>query len=265
MDEYEKTYQKFKQQWDFHYQKVRDFIYNSMNEKIENWGFIGVTNSIPEINSKMLERVEKLSLLDINERSMAKAKEYILKKYNFENIELIKFDNTAGFTDMVIDLFQKHENRVISEDTLFDRLGYLEKPNNQIFGNLEFDFITHLGLMDYYIIPIFNKHCENFKRRYTQFYQVLRKLSDDCVNLSIKILYEALSDNGSLIISTPITRIPEGELCRRSLFWYKPLEEYLEKVGFIILKKSQHRWEEFPIPDGHSHAVLNIHCKRTKK
>jgi len=82
MDEYEKTYLMFKKQWDFHYQKVREFILNSMSTKIDNWGFIGVTNTIPEINQEMLERVERLTLLDINEKSMVKATDYISEKFN---------------------------------------------------------------------------------------------------------------------------------------------------------------------------------------
>jgi len=265
MDEYEKTYVNYKQQWDFHYQKVKDFIYKSMNKKIENWGFIGVTNTVPEINHQMLERVEKLTLLDINEKSMVKAKEYIINKYDFDNIELKRFDNTVGFTDLVLDVFQKHEDKQISEDLLFEKLGGIKQLDITEFKNLKFDYITHLGLMDYYMMPIFNEYCENLKHRNDEFFSVLRKLSDDSVQISLKVLFNILDTSGSLIISTPFTRIPEGGPCKRSLFWLKPLEEYLRKAGFDIITKSEHLWEEFPIPEGHSHKILNIHCKRIEK
>ena len=265
MDEYEKTYQRFKQQWDFHYQKVIDFIYKSMNKKIENWGFIGVTNTVPEINSQMLERVEKLTLLDINEKSMVKAKEYISNKYDFHNIELIRFDNTNGFTDVVFDVFQQYDDKQISEDLLFEKLGNIKRSDITDIKKQKFDYVTHLGLMDYYMMPIFNKYCEILKHRNDEFFRILRKLSDDCVRISLQVLYNVLNTNGSLVISTPFTRIPEGGPCNRSLFWLNPLEEYLGKVGFDIKTESQHLWEEFPIPEGHSHKILNIHCKKIEK
>ena len=262
MDEYEKTYVKFKQQWDFHYKEVKDFIYNSMRSKIENWGFIGVTNTIPEINSLILENVEKITLLDINMKSMVKAKDYLSRKFNFNSVEIIRFDNTAGFTDIVLDVFQKYEKKEISEDLLFERLGEIEKLEISNFKDLKFDFITHLGLMDYYMMPIFNKFCEGLNHRNDEFFSILRRLSDDCVQISIQILYDILKANGNLVISTPFTRIPEGGPCKRSLFWLKPLEEYLEAVGFDIITKTEHLWEEYPIPEGHSHKILNIHCKK---
>ncbi len=265
MNEYEKTYVKFKQQWDFHYKEVKDFIYNSMKKNIENWGFIGVTNTVPEINSLMLEGVEKLTLLDINEKSMVKAKDYLSKKFDFHNVELIRFDNTAGFTDVVLDVFQKYERKEISEDLLFEKLDEIKRIEISKFEDLNFDFITHLGLMDYYMMPIFNKYCENLKHRNDEFFRILRKLSDDCVQISIQILFDILKAKGSLVISTPFTRIPEGGPCKRSLFWFKPLEVYLEETGFDIITKTEHLWEEFPIQEGHSHKILNVHCKKNVK
>ena len=240
MDEYEKTYLKFKKQWDFHYEKVKNFIFQSMSGKIRNWGFIGVTNTVPEINSQMLEKVEKLALLDINEKSMRIAKDYIADRFAYQNVDLIRFDNTQGFTDLVLDYFQKYEVELISEDMLFEKLKSIKRVDISKTFEMKFDFVTHLGLMDYYMMPIFNKYCENLRHRNEEFFSTLQKLSDECVKILIEVLFNILSSNGSLIISTPYTRIPEGEPCKRSLFWFEPLEKYLEKQGFEILSKSTH-------------------------
>ena len=94
MDEYEITYQKYKKQWDTHYRKVRDFITTNKPEDIKKWGFVGVTNTIPEIDSSLLKYVDKLVLLDINEKSMVSAKEYIEKEYFFKKIDYVKKPRT---------------------------------------------------------------------------------------------------------------------------------------------------------------------------
>ena len=151
---------------------------------------------------------------------------------------------------------------MLSEDLLFQKLSNIQRSAIIKFDDLKFDFVTHLGLMDYYMIPLFNKYCDTFRHRNDEFFKILKKLSDACVQISIKVLYDILDIDGSLIISTPFTRIPDEDPCKRSLFWYKPLEEYLGEIGFDVILTSEHLWEEFPIPDGHSHKILNIHCKK---
>ena len=262
MDEYELTYQKYRKQWNSHYQKVRNFILSSIHDDITNWGFIGVTNTIPEIDERILKKVNKLTLLDINVKSMKFAKNHVIEKNGFSNINLIHFDNTSGFTDSIVDIFKKFEINEISKNEMFEKLKNIESP--KIDEQPQFDFITHLGLMDYYLMPIFNKYCSHFEEENEEFFQILRKLNHEATKISLQVLYQILEHNGTLIISSPVTRIPEGDKCNRSLFWLESLEDNIEDTGFQIVEQIKHIWEEFPTSTGHSHEILNVKCTKNK-
>ena len=259
MDEYEITYQKYKEQWDDHYKKVRSFISANRPKKAKKWGFIGVTNTMPEINSNLLKDVQKLVLLDINEKAMGLAAKHLEKNLNFKKTELKKFDNTLGFVDDILVIFQQHEESDLSDKNFFDRLKQIKCPpiENVPSG---FDFITQLGIMDYYLMPVFAKYCESFIHKYSEFYSLLQYLNSEAVKISLKVLHRILHNDGVLIISTPISREPEGEKCKKSIFWINSIEEYIKKAGFEIKNKSYHVWEEFPIEGGHSHRIMNICC-----
>jgi hypothetical protein len=261
MDEYEITYQKYKEQWDDHYKKVRNFIFENRAEKIKKWGYIGVTNTLPEIDSHLLKDVQKLFLLDINEKAMELAQKHLEKNLNFEETELNKFDNTLGYVDDILANFNQHEERNLSTRDLFDGLKQIKHPpiENVPTG---FDFITQLGIMDYYLMPIFSKYCEYFIHEYNDFYSLLQYLNSEAVKISLNVLHKILQDDGILIISTPISREPEGKKCNKSIFWINSMENYIVNAGFKIMNKSSHIWVEFPIKKGHSHMILNVCCKK---
>ncbi len=261
MDEYEITYQKYKEKWDEHYREVRDFIGANRPIQIKKWGFIGVTNAVPEIDSKVLKDVDKLVLLDINEDAMGSAEKYLKKNLNFERTESKKFDNTLGYVDDILVNLNQYEKSNFSEKDLFDKLKHIEHPSFEDIPT-GFDFITQLGIMDYYLMPIFSKYCENFIHKYKEFYSLLQYLNSDAVIISLKVLNRMLKDDGVLIISTPILREPEGKQCKKSIFWIKSIEGYIEGAGFEIKNKSYHIWEEFPIEGGHSHKILSVCCEK---
>ena len=264
MDEYEITYQKYKEQWDEHYRKVRDFIAENRPEEIKKWGFIGVTNTIPEIDSNLLKNIQKLILLDLNEKAMGLAEKHLKKDLNFKKTELKKFDNTLGYIDDVLAIFNQHEESNFSTNDLIDKLEQIKYPPVETVP-AGFDFITQLGIMDYYLMPIFSKNCENFIHEYNEFYSLLQYLNSEAVKISLEVLYNMLQDDGVLIISTPISREPEGEKCKKSIFWIDSMEDYIENAGFEIKTKSYHIWKEFPIEDGHSHKILNVCCKKKQR
>ncbi len=259
MDQYEITYQKYKEKWDEHYSEVRDFIGINRPEEIKKWGFIGVTNTVPEINSKLLKNVNELILLDINEEAMGLAEKHLRKNLNFKRIGLKKFDNTFGYIDDVLVNLNQYNKGILSEKDLFDKLKHIEHPSFKD-ATTGFDFITQLGIMDYYLMPIFSKYCEIFKHKYKEFYSLLQYLNSEAVIISLNVLHRILQDDGKLIISTPISREPEGEKCKKSIFWIDSIEEYIENSGFEIKNKSYHIWEEFPMEGGHSHKILNACC-----
>ncbi|MFW9852049.1 MAG: hypothetical protein ACFFDS_03850 [Candidatus Thorarchaeota archaeon] len=264
MDEYEITYQKYKEQWDEHYKKVRNFISANRPEKIKRWGFIGVTNTIPEVDTDLLKDVQKFTLLDINEKAMELAEKHLERKLDFEKTELKKFDNTLGYIDDILVILQQYEEGDISEKNLFNRLKEFKHPSIENIPS-DFDFITQLGIMDYYLMPVFSKYCERFIHNYDEFYSLLQYLNSEAVKISLKVLHKMLHDDGTLLISTPISREPEGEKCKKSIFWIDSMDDYIEKAGFEINNKSFHIWEEFPLKDGHSHMILNVCCNKKMK
>jgi len=261
MDEYEITYQKYKKQWDDHYKKVKSFISANRPEKIKKWGFIGVTNTIPEIDSDLLKDVQKLILLDINEKAMELAEKHLKKYFNFEKTKFKKFDNSLGYIDDILVILKHHKEGDFSEKDLFDKFKEIKHPHIENIPS-DFDFITQLGIMDYYLMPVFSKYCERFIHKYDEFYSLLQYLNSETVKISLKVLHGMLCDDGVLIISTPISREPEGKKCKKSIFWIDSIERYIENVGFKIKEKSYHVWEEFPIEAGHSHTILNVCCKK---
>ena len=263
MDDYELSYSKFKPQWDEHYSKVRSFILSSLPPTISNWGVIGVTSTIPEISGEMLVNVERLTLLDIYKDGMFRARKFLGKQYNFSSMDIRKFDITHGFVDKVLSECRQFEDGLIEREYLLKILNRVSFPEVEYKG-AQYDFITHLSLMDYYLKPVFNTYCEKFIDVYDEFYMMMRKLNDQAVEISLRLLYQLLSTNGRLVISSPVTRFPEGKDCDVSLFWLKGLEEHIEEVGFKIIEKSEHLWEEFPLENGHSHKILNVLCEKMK-
>ena len=211
----------------------------------------------------MLKGVDKLVLIDINEKGMESAKEYIEKEFSFKKVEKIRFDNTLAFVDEVILIFDEYEKGNITEKNLFEKLRQIRQPSiDNIPTN--FDFITQLGIMDYYLMPIFSKYCEKFRHNYIEFYTLLQHLNSEAVKISLRILHRMLEEDGVLILSTPITRIPEGDECKRSLFWIHSIEKYINQCDFEIKTKTYHIWEEFPEKNGHSHRILNVACNKRK-
>ena len=269
MDDYEKNYSLYKEEWDFHYQKVNDFIHSCLPHQVNHWGFIGVTNTIPEIDSRILHRITKVTLLDINDESLKRARIHLASVYDFHNVDVQRFDNTGGFVDTILENLHQLQHKTTTEKKLLDYFKELNFPNNLKLpksneNNKKYDFITHLGLMDYYCMPIFIKYCPLFQKFDEEFFNVMQKLNDYAARISLKFLYEMLEKTGQLIISTPITRNPKGDTCHRSLFWQKSIETIIEECNFDITNKTEHVWNEFPIEGGHSHQVQNICCEKIK-
>ncbi len=269
MIDYEKNYSSYKDEWDVHYEQIRNFIHSCLPHKVHHWGFIGVTNTIPEIDSRILHRIVKITLLDINDEALKRARIYLSSIYDFRQVDVQRFDNTGGFTDKVLEGFELLDKNEISEKKLLDYLDNLDldldfEIENVKEKNHKYDFITHLGLMDYYMMPIFIKYCSRFQKNIEEFFQIMRKLNDHSVKISLKFLHNMLDKHGKLIISTPVARIPEGEPCNRSLFWLDAIENIIEESDFNILSRTEHIWNEFPTDDGHSHLVQNILCEKQK-
>ena len=261
MDEYELTYQKYKIQWDYHYQEVRKFILSCIPKKIGKLGFIGVTSNLPELNSEILVKIKDIVLLDIYEEGMYKAKEHLQSNFSYENVKLEICDITLGFVDLIAGYFREYQKEKITEEDLFFKLK-TPKFNYREYFSDKFDFVVHTGLMDYYMMPLFIQHCQVFIQKNDKFHSLMKNLNDIAVKISLKAMYSMLSDNGRLVISSPISRHPIGDNCSRSLFWLKSLEENIVDSGFIIKKKSKHIWEEFPEKGGHSHTILNVYCTK---
>ena len=264
MDAYEENYSKYKEKWDFHYQKVRDFIHLSLANNVIHWGFIGVTNRIPELDSRMLNRAKKLTLLDINLDALRRSKLHLESVHDYSNVHISRFDNTVGFMDVIYQEFDKFDEGIINQKNLIEELSKLEFsiPNVE---EKQYDFITHLGLLDYYLMPVFIKYCPKFQKNYNDFFELMQKLNEQAASISIQVIFKMLKHGGELIISTPHTRVPEGESCMRSLFWGKSLESIVEQCDLKIMRTSVHVWEEFPEETGHIHGIINICCKKPDK
>lgn len=269
MDDYEKNYSLYKEEWDSHYEQIRNFIHSCLPHRVSHWGFIGVTNTIPEVDSRILNRISKITLLDINDEALKRARIHLSSVYEFPNVDVQKFDNTCGFIDEILDGFHKLEEEEFTEKKLLEYLDTLELPKeieypNSRDTNRKYDFITHLGLMDFYLMPIFIKYCPRFQKNSEGFFQIMKKLNDYSVRISLKFLHHMLDKNGQLIISTPVSRDPEGDQCKRSVFWLDPMETLIEESDFVIISKTEHVWKESPIDGGHSHSILNICCEKQK-
>ncbi len=259
MDNYEVSYSKFKTEWDEHYSKVRLFILSSLPRTVLNWGVIGVTSTIPEISLEMLANVEKLTFLDIYKDGMYRARKFLGKQYNFSSVDIRIFDSTHGFVDQVLTEFSQYEDGIIEREYLLTKLQGVPFPNVE-YKKTQYDFITHLGLMDYYLMPVFSKYCNKFIDQYEEFFSIMQKLNDQALVVSLSLIHQMLSPSGKLVISTPVSRIPEGKECKASLFWKRSFESHLEDSGFDVLEKTEHIWKEFPKEDGHSHNILNVLC-----
>ena len=269
MDDYEKNYSLFKSEWDSHYEQIRNFIHSCLPHNVKHWGFIGVTNRIPEIDSRILNRITKITLLDINDEALKRARIHLSSLFDFKNVEVQNFDNTCGFVEEVVSAFNKIESKEFSEKKLFENLEDLTEnfeilPDSSNENNSKFDFITHLGIMDYYMMPVFIKYCKRFNKNSEEFFELMKKLNDRSVRISLDLLHNLLVKNGKLIISTPIARIPEGDPCKRSIFWLDSLENIIEEHNFKIVSKTEHIWNEFPTEDGHSHLVQNVCCEKNR-
>ena len=261
MDEYEKSYSLYKTEWDFHYDNVREFILSCLPMRTNHWAFIGVTNRIPEFDDKILNRVTNITLLDINQEALKRARLHLNYVYEFKNVEVQLFDNTLGYVNQICEVFEKFEQGEFSEKKLLEALADLELPEINYDGD-RFDLVSHLGIMDYYLMPLFTRYCPRFNKNSQAFFEIMQKLNDDSVKITLQVLEKMLNKSGQLIISTPVERFPEGEECKRSLFWLKSLEEHIESTGLVITKKTTHLWKEYPTKDGHSHTILNICCKK---
>ena len=261
MDEYEKNYSLYREEWDYHYDQIREFILSCLPMRINRMAFIGVTNRVPEIDDKILNRIANITLLDINPEALKRGRIHLNSVYDFKHVDVKVFDNTIGFITQICDKFEMFETGDLSEKKLLESLSDIEFPDTNYSGT-HYDFIVHLGLMDYYLMPLFTKFCPQFNKNYETFYELMKKLNDDAVKISVKILEQMLNKSGQLIISTPVERIPEGNECKRSLFWLNSIEEHVKTTGLLIDKKSTHLWKEFPTDDGHSHTILNLCCKR---
>lgn len=261
MDEFEKNYSLYRKEWDFHYNQVKEFILSCLPMKTNHWGFIGVTNRVPEIGDKILNRVANISLLDINPEALKRARIHLASVYDFKTVEVLKFDNTIGFITSICEIFEKFEEGELPEKKLLDALTDFEPPEITYQGE-RYDLVTNLGIMDYYLMPLFTKYCPRFNKQYDSFFKIMQKLNDDAARISIQVLKQMLNKNGQLIISTPIERLPEGEVCKKSLFWINSIEDHIKSAGLVIGKKSTHQWEEYPVKGGHSHTILNVCCKK---
>jgi len=259
MDNYEVSYSKYKIEWDEHYAKVRLFILSSLPDEVLNWGLIGVTSSVPEINLEMLENVERLILLDIYKDGMYRARKFLGKQYNFSSVDIRIFDSTHGFVDHVLLEFNQYDEGIIEREYLLKTLNRVPLPNVN-YKKTQYDFVTHLGLMDYYLMPVYNLYCNKFIDQHEEFFAIMQKLNDQALVVSLSLLHQMLSSNGKLVISTPISRIPEGKGCEVSLFWKRSFESHLEDAGFDIVGKTEHIWKEIPEENGHSHNILNVLC-----
>ncbi len=263
MDKYEITYQKYKPQWDYHYLSVRRFLKSCISNRIKKLGFIGVTSKIPELDLSILDRIDEIILLDIYEEGMLNAKDHLKSSFGYENVHVKFLDITQGFIDAIVIYFQEYDNGKLSEEELFQKLEYPDFTYYEYDGGT-YGFIAHMGLMDYYFMPLFTQYCHKFMHRYDDFFERMKKLNDRAVEISLQALNSMLSKDGHIVLSSPITRKPEGEKCSRSLFWLKNLEVHLKNTGFVIEKESRHIWDEFPEKNGHSHGILNIFCKKRK-
>ena len=259
MDNYEVSYSKYKIEWDEHYAKVRLFILSSLPRIVSNWGFIGVTSTVPEISLEMLNSVEKLTFLDIYKEGMYRARKFLGKQYNFSGIDIRKFDSTHGFVEHVLSEFSQYDDGVIEREYLLKTLNRMRIPEVN-YKEAQYDFITHLGLMDCYLMPVYTLYCNKFKEQYEEFFTIMKKLNDQALAVSLSLLHQMLSYDGKLVISTPVSRIPEGNDCEVSLFWKRPFELHLDDAGFDIVGKTEHIWKEIPEKNGHSHNILNVLC-----
>lgn len=259
MDGYEISYSKYKIDWDEHYAKVRFFILSSLPNTVVNWGFIGVTSSVPEINLEMLKNIERLTLLDIYKDGMYRARKFLGKQYNFSSVDIRIFDSTHGFVDQTLLEFSQYNDGIIEREYLLKMLNRMRLPTVN-YKKTQYDFITHLGLMDYYFMPVYSLYCNKFEDQYEEFLTTMQKLNDQALVVSLSLLHQMLTPNGKLVISTPVNRIPEGKGCKVSLFWERSLESHLEDAGFDIVGKTEHIWKELPTENGHSHNILNVLC-----
>ena len=261
MDEFEKNYSLYKKEWDFHYNQVKEFILSCLPMRTNHWGFIGVTNRVPEISDKILNRVANISLIDINHEALKRARIHLASVNDFNTVEVHKFDITMGFVTSICGIFEKFEQGELPEKKLLDSFNDFEQPDITYHGE-KYDLVTHLGIMDYYLMPLFTKYCPRFNKQNDSFFELMQKLNDEAARISIQVLKQMLNKNGQLIISTPIVRLPEGEACKKSLFWLSSIEDHIKSAGLVIGKKTTHQWEEYPVKGGHSHTILNICCKK---
>ncbi|NPD90147.1 MAG: hypothetical protein HGN29_15660 [Asgard group archaeon] len=263
MDDYEITYLKYKPQWDFHYQSVRRFLKSCISDQIKTLGFIGVTSKIPEMDLDILNKIDEITLLDIYEEGMLKAKEHLKSTFGYEIVHLKTLDVTLGFVDSIVTCFQKYDDKRLNEEEIFQKLEYPDYAYKE-YNDQRYDFVLHMGLMDYYFMPLFTQYCQKFMHKNIEFFKLMKKLNDQAVKISLQTISSMLSEDGHLVLSSPVTRIPEGEKCSRSLFWLQNLEIHIRDTGFIIEKESRHIWDEFPEKNGHSHGILNVYCKKRK-
>lgn len=263
MDEFEKNYSLYKKEWDFHYNQVKEFILSCLPMRTNHWGFIGVTNRVPEISDKILNRVANISLIDINHEALKRARIHLASVNDFNTVEVHKFDITMGFVTSICGIFEKFEQGELPEKKLLDSFNDFERPDITYHGE-KYDLVTHLGIMDYYLMPLFTKYCPRFNKQNDSFFELMQKLNDEAARISIQVLKQMLNKNGQLIISTPIVRLPEGKACKKSLFWLSSIEDHIKSAGLVIGKKTTHQWEEYPVKGGHSHTILNVCCKKEK-
>ena len=164
MDEYEIIYQKYKEEWDYHYQKIRDFFLSCIPNRVKKLGFVGVTSKIPELDLKIIKKIDEIILLDLYEDGVKQAKKYLKLNFSFDSVRSKILDITHGFVDLITEYFHKFREKNITEDELFLKL---EKPSfvYKEYNQEKFDYIVHMGIMDYYMMPLFVQHCKILKHR----------------------------------------------------------------------------------------------------
>ncbi|MEM7182734.1 MAG: hypothetical protein AAF518_17605 [Spirochaetota bacterium] len=264
MHEYNHEYFLYKEEWNEHYQNLRETIKNNLNN-VCDFALVGCGSLVEELDNEIVSKTDSVTLIDIIDDFLLHAK----RKLSHGNVHTLNFDITLGLAE---EFSQSLWEAVKSSDPAFF-ISSLKPELRFIHREEQFDFIVQSMVLNFFAYPSYVGVIEYIEKEsmdsalVVKVQKAMLAFNHVAAQIAMAVMYSLCKKNGTLVVFTDIERIPErsaSSFSTQTIYFPKPIKWYVEGAGFQVIGQKTTEWKDAPAgPNKHKHVVQHIVAKKS--